>query len=140
MSDQVGDQTTGTFDDREEKSEGKTARRFRREYLVLRAFASFNSGNPISCGLMDISVAGAKLKVDHASPEAGARVYLQVEALKVRAHGAVVRTYYTPTGLEVAIKFDQLCDEIPGKLLEYKLRSHESRMQRLASEPRRLRR
>jgi hypothetical protein len=134
------DQTKGTLDDREEEGGGKAARRFQREYLVLRAFASFNAGNPISCGLMDISVAGAKLKVDHASPDAGDRVFLQVEALKVRANGAVVRTYYTPTGLEVAIKFDQMYDEIPGRLLEYKLRSHETRLKQLASDPRRARR
>jgi hypothetical protein len=134
------DQAKGTLDDREEKAAGKAARRFQREYLVLRAFASFNADNPVSCGLMDISVAGAKLKVDHASPEAGDRVFLQVEAIKVRANGAVVRTFYTPTGLEVAVKFDQLYDEIPGRLLEYKLKSHETRLRQLASDSRRLRR
>lgn len=102
---------------------GRADRKYAREYIVLRAIVFFDDEPPLSCGLMDVSVAGAKVKLDDYSPEIGTKVLLQIDALKVRARGKVLRVFPTPSGIEVAIKFDQIYNNIPGRLLEYKLRS-----------------
>lgn len=114
----------GNEDDKPSERKGRQDRRHARESLVLRAVAVFDEGMPISCGLIDISVGGARLKSDYAQPSEGSRVYIQVEALGFRGNGKVIRTYYTPTGVEVAIQFDREQVDLPGKLLQYKLRSH----------------
>lgn len=114
----------GPEDDKPSERKGRADRRHQRESLVLRAVAVFDEGTPISCGLIDISVGGARLKTDYAQPAEGCKVYIQVEALSFRGTGKVVRTYYTPTGVEVAIQFDKEQQDLPGKLLQYKLKSH----------------
>jgi hypothetical protein len=113
----------GAGDDVTGERRGRADRRHHREYVVLRAVVIFNDGHPMSCGLMDISVGGARLKLDDTPPNDGDRVLLYVELLKFRGKGSVIRTYYTPTGTEVAIKFDEQQAGMPGKLLEYKLKS-----------------
>jgi len=107
---------------------GKADRQFHRDYAVLRAIMSINEEAPVSCGLMDISVGGAKCKMDFGEPKEKDKILLFVEAIGFRGKGSVIRTYYTPTGLEVAIKFDELQKDIPGKMLQYKIRSHESKL------------
>ncbi len=114
----------GDFDDTPAERKGRQDRRHQRESLVLRAVVVFDDGMPISCGLIDISVGGARLKTDYAQPSENTKVFIQVEGLGFRGSGVVIRTYYTPTGVEVAIKFDKEQVDLPGKLLQYKLRSH----------------
>lgn len=116
---------SGAGSDAGNDRKGRADRLHHREYVVLRALAALNDEPPTSCGLMDISVGGAKLKMDFGSPEVGDRIMLIVEILGFRAAGNVIRTFYTPTGLEVAVRFEQEHAEIPAKLLQYKLRSHE---------------
>lgn len=105
---------------------GRADRRFMREYIVLRALVTIGDDPPISCGLMDISVGGAKIKYDAMPPPIDTRINLSVEALKVHTTGKIVRTFQTPTGIEIAVSFDRLYQEIPGRLLEYKIRSFKS--------------
>lgn len=109
-------------DDYTVERKGRQDRRHSRESLVLRAVVVFDDGMPISCGLIDISVGGARIKTDYAVPSEGARIFLQVEALHFRQGGQVIRTWYTPTGVEVAVKFDREQVDLPGKVLQYKLR------------------
>jgi hypothetical protein len=114
----------GAGDDITGERRGRADRRHHREYVVLRAVVVFNDDPPISCGLMDISVGGARLKLDDTPPADGARALLYVEQLKFRGKAKVIRTYYTPTGTEVALQFEEQQHGMPGKLLEYKLKSH----------------
>lgn len=115
----------------EERAEGSSGpsdgnradRQHQREYIVLPASVSFDGDVPCSCGLMDISVGGAKIKVEIEAPEDNSEVSLAVDALKLRIRGSVIRTYSTPTGVEIAIRFERLYSEVPRGLLDYKLRS-----------------
>lgn len=115
---------SGAGDDVTGERRGRADRRHQREYVVLRAVVVFNDGPPMSCGLMDISVGGARLKLDDLPPNDGDLALVYVEQLKFRGKATVIRTYYTPTGTEVALKFDEPQHGMPGKLLEYKLKSH----------------
>lgn len=103
---------------------GRSDRKHHRESVVLRAVVIFNDGPPMSCGLIDISVGGARLKLDDTPPNDGDLALLYVEVLKFRAKATVIRTYYTPTGTEIALKFLEPQTNMPGRLLEFKLRSH----------------
>ncbi|MEK8023071.1 MAG: PilZ domain-containing protein [Candidatus Hydrogenedentota bacterium] len=102
---------------------GKADRQHHREYVVLRAIACFDNGPPTSCGLMDISAGGCRLKNEYDRPREGASTVIAVDAIQFRGIGTVVRTFDTPTGVEVAVKFDQLQPQIPAKMLQYKLKS-----------------
>ncbi len=115
----------GAGDDGGKDRKGRADRQYHREYVVLRALMSINEEAPVSCGLMDISVGGCKCKMDFGTPEEGDEVLVSVESIGFRGKGRVIRTYYTPTGLEVAIQFLDPQKEVPGKLLQYKIRSHE---------------
>lgn len=117
----IADQGAGANSSPERK--GKADRQHQREYVVLRAVVSFDGGPPSSCGLMDISAGGCRLKMEFEAPDVGATVVIGVESIAFRGSGKVVRTFNTPTGLEVAVKFNDLQQHIPAKLLQYKLRS-----------------
>lgn len=101
----------------------KADRKHTREYLVLPASAVIDGAPPVSCGLMDISVGGAKIKIDGEAPAVGGIVSLGVDALHIRVKGTVIRTFNTPTGVEVALQFEKIYSEIPRGLLDYKLKS-----------------
>lgn len=110
-------------DDVPSERKGRADRAHPREYVVLRAVVCFNTEPPLSCGLIDLSAGGARLKLEHLMPEVGSTVALEVGAIGVRVTGKVIRTWDTPTGLEVAIQFNSIQPAIPGKLLQYKLQS-----------------
>lgn len=102
---------------------GRADREHARESVVLRAVAVFDTDPPLSCGLMDISAGGCRLKLEYLAPRVDADVILAVDPIGLRVSGKVVRTYDTPTGLEVAIRFNSVQTQVPGKMLQYKLKS-----------------
>lgn len=105
------------------EGETRADRKHTREYIVLRGVVVFGDSPAASCGLMDISVSGAKLKYDDLPPDLGAPVVLSVESLKLHVRGKVIRIYQTPSGTEIAVKFDRIFNEVPSRLLDYKLKS-----------------
>lgn len=102
---------------------GRADRQHQREAVVLRAVTMFDGEPPLSCSVIDISPGGLRLKLEFLTPALGAEVALTIEALGVRVIGRVIRTYDTPTGLEVAVQFSSIQNQIPGKLLQYKLKT-----------------
>lgn len=109
----------------EEEKKGREERKHARENIVLRVIAVFGEEYPVSCGLIDVSVGGARLKIDSlVPPPDSCPVVLSIESLKIRLRGKVLRSMPTTTGAEVAVRFDEQHGEVPGRLLEYKLRSY----------------
>lgn len=108
-------------------------RRHPREYIVIPAtlLPQAEDDKPLAGSLNDVSISGARFRSEWHVPES-TPVVLLVEPLKFQAEGRVVRTYRMASGWDIAVRFDSLHPELPGKLLEYKLSRKGARLSQRA--------
>jgi len=101
---------------------GKVDRESRREYVVLPSMIAEVDQPAQHCGVVDLSELGARARCNYQF-ERGAKVNIEIRDLRMRVTGQVVRIQPKSGGYELGIKFDEAQPQVPGLLLEHKLRS-----------------
>lgn len=101
---------------------GRENRRHPREYIIIPAvlIPTGRPGDAMTGAINDVSISGARFRSEWKVPES-TPVTLSVEPLRFHATGVVVRNYQIAGGWDIAIRFDRLHPELPGKLLEFKV-------------------
>lgn len=110
-------------DNIEHRLDGSRAdRKHRRERVPVPVLLIRGEGVRTSGGLVDISIAGVRVSVDH-PPMEGEEVTVKIDKFRLFAKGAILRIYPTSIGYDVGIKFHEEHPELTARLLEYKVRS-----------------
>ena len=100
----------------------KADRKYHRERIPVPVTFCRPEGIKTTGGLVDISVGGVRVSVDH-PPAPGQEVSIEIQKFRFHGKGTILRIYPTSIGYDVAVKFDREYPEVVGRMLEYKVRS-----------------